>query len=87
MKNSIAYYNIKKKLDFFLSKSTVKYNCCFTWSIKSDQAFYCYSYENASELADYLEKKYNIKRLKTDGLNTINFKYLIITNNDSINIL
>ena len=68
-KHKQGYIKSLKGIEKFLKKSTAKYNHSAVVPKQiSESSFYCYTYEYASEIADYIEKKHNIKRFKVDGV-------------------
>ena len=66
-KHKPGYKKALKEIERFLTKSTMKYNnSAVVPKEMSKSSFHCYTYDYASKIADYIEKKYNIKRQKGD---------------------
>ena len=82
IKQTRGYQNAKKAIEKFLSQSPTKYSyCAVVNSNKENQCFYCYSYDYANELANFLEKYRGLKRFKSDAdFDRTNYKYITIFN-------
>ena len=79
IKQKRGYLNAKKAIEKFLSQSTKYSSCVVVPKVFAKGSFYCYTYEIANELANFLCKYRNLERIKSESItDTKEFKYLII---------